>query len=153
MARQFPHVRVKGVDVIPTPLNAEQLPPNIDFEIDDINVGLSHFANRFDIVHMRAVGAGLTDYEQAVTYAVQCVKPGGMMLLVEYNMQLNAEDMVTTQKMATPNQEDGSWVQRFFYGTHRFNSIFSTGLQRNHHRGALWRRHERCRPVQGSRVL
>jgi hypothetical protein len=129
MARQFPHVRVKGVDVIPTPLNDDQLPPNVDFEIDDINIGLNHFANRFDIVHMRAVGGGLANYEEAVTCAVRCVKPGGMMLLIEYNTQFSAEDMVTTQKMATPNQEDGSWVQRFFYGTYTFYSIFSPELQ------------------------
>ncbi|PVF95011.1 S-adenosyl-L-methionine-dependent methyltransferase [Serendipita vermifera] len=115
MARQFPHARVKGVDVVPTPLNPDQIPPNVEFEIDDINLGLSHLANRFDIVHMRCVGGGLTDYGQGVTYAAQCVKPGGLILLVDYNLQLCAEDKVTTQKMATPNQKDGSWLQRFFY--------------------------------------
>ncbi|PVF95009.1 S-adenosyl-L-methionine-dependent methyltransferase [Serendipita vermifera] len=115
MARQFPHTRVLGIDLAPIPLRDDQLPPNISFEIDDINLGLDHLANRFDLVHMRCVGGGLPDYNQGITYAAQCVKPGGLLLIVDYDIQICAEDMVTTQKMATPNQKDGSWFQRFMY--------------------------------------
>jgi SAM-dependent methyltransferase len=116
MARQFPHARVRGVDLTPTPLREDQLPPNIEFEIDDINLGLEHFADRFDLVHMRCVAGGLHNFEQGITYAAQCVKPGGMLILVDYEMSFCEEDMATTQKMATPNQADGSWLQRYLYG-------------------------------------
>jgi SAM-dependent methyltransferase len=119
MARQFPHTRVLGIDLAPTPLSEDQLPPNIEFEIDDITFGLEYLANRFDLVHMRCLGGGLPDYKQGITYAAQCLKPGGLLLIVDYDMHAYAEDMVTTQRMATPNQEDGSWYQRFIYGTIR----------------------------------
>ncbi|PVF95012.1 S-adenosyl-L-methionine-dependent methyltransferase [Serendipita vermifera] len=115
MARQFPHARVRGVDLTPTPLREDQMPANIEFEIDDINLGLGHFANRFDLVHMRCVAGGLPNFEQGITYAAQCVKPGGMLIVVDYEMLLCAEDMVTTQKMATANQPEGSWLQRYLY--------------------------------------
>lgn len=115
MAHQFPYTRVTGVDIAPIPLREDQLPPNGEFEVDDIMMGLGHFANRFDIVHLRCLGGGLPDYNQGITYAAQCVKPGGMLLVIDFDLQLCAEDMVTTQKMATPNQRDGSWYQRYMY--------------------------------------
>ncbi|PVF95010.1 S-adenosyl-L-methionine-dependent methyltransferase [Serendipita vermifera] len=119
MARQFPHARVVGVDLAPAPLREDQLPPNIEFEIDDINLGLGHFAGRFDVVHMRCLGGGLPDINQGITNA--------------------ARYMVTTQKVATPNQKDSSWVRRFFYeamcafelnGTNAFKvvEVMDTGL-------------------------
>jgi 2-polyprenyl-3-methyl-5-hydroxy-6-metoxy-1,4-benzoquinol methylase len=118
MARQFPHTRVTAVDITPTPLSSDQLPPNIDFEVDDIKCGLAQFAGRFDLVHMRSTASGIPDYAQAATYAAQCVRPGGLLLLVEIDTQFSAENMVTIQKIATPNQPDGSWLARFFYGAH-----------------------------------
>lgn len=115
MARQFPHARVTGVDMSPTPLPEDQLPPNIEFEVDDINLGLEHFAGRFDLVHLRCTASGIQDYTQAITYAARCLKPGGMLLSIEIDTQICAEDMITTQKIATPNQQDGSWLARFLY--------------------------------------
>ncbi|PVF98123.1 S-adenosyl-L-methionine-dependent methyltransferase [Serendipita vermifera] len=115
MARQFPHTRVTGVDMAPTPLGDDQVPSNIVFEIDNINYGLEQFTGRFDLVHMRCTASGLPDFAQATTYAAQCLKPGGLLLLVDLDTQLCAEDMVTIQKIATPNQPDGSWLARYFY--------------------------------------
>ena len=116
MARRFPWAHVTGLDIAPTPLSQEQLTPNIAFMIEDINLGLSNYTGRFDLVHMRCVGGGLPNYAQAITYAARCVKPGGVLLIADLDMQLCDEDMVSTQKMATPNQPDGSWLQRFLYG-------------------------------------
>lgn len=39
VARRFPHASVKGVDVAPTPLDTTAFPPNLEFEIDDVNHG------------------------------------------------------------------------------------------------------------------
>jgi hypothetical protein len=118
MARQFPHTRVTGVDMAPTPLPEDQLPGNIEFEIDDINLGLEQFQNRFDLVHLRCIASGIRDYAQVITYAARCLKPGGLLISIEIDTQLCAEDMVTAQKIATPEQPDGSWVARFLYGTY-----------------------------------
>ena len=116
MARKFPHVQVLGVDLAPVPLNPELLTPNISFEMDNINLGLAHHVGRFDLVHMRCTTGGLSDYASAITTAANCLKPGGLLLLVEFEGMFCAEDMVSAQKMATPNQPNGSWIQRFCYG-------------------------------------
>jgi hypothetical protein len=53
MARKYPHTHVTGVDVAPVPFDPSVLPSNLTFEIDDINEGLEHFYNCYDVVHMR----------------------------------------------------------------------------------------------------
>ncbi|KIM25768.1 hypothetical protein M408DRAFT_203865 [Serendipita vermifera MAFF 305830] len=115
MAKRFPHAQVLGIDVSPNPLNPTLLTANIRFEVEDINTGLAHYANRFDLVHMRCVGGGLLDYTQAITYAAQCVKPGGVLIVADLDIMLCAEDMISSQRMATPDYPQGSWLQRYFY--------------------------------------
>lgn len=39
MAREFPHAEVLGIDLEPTPIDAENLPTNCRFQIDNINMG------------------------------------------------------------------------------------------------------------------
>lgn len=116
MAKRFPHAQVLGIDVAPNPLNPELLTPNIEFEVEDINMGLTRFTSRFDLVHMRCVGGGLLDYAQAITNAAQCLKPKGILIVADLDLMLCDEDMVSSQKMATPSQPNGSWFQRFGYG-------------------------------------
>jgi hypothetical protein len=55
MARKYPHCSVVGVDLAPTSLDPSLFPPNITFEIDDVNNGLAHFHESFDVVHARLV--------------------------------------------------------------------------------------------------
>lgn len=59
MAKAHSNSNITGVDLVPVPLEPEQLPPNCQMEIDDINLGLPHFHGRFDMVHMRCVYGGL----------------------------------------------------------------------------------------------
>lgn len=59
MSRAFPHLSITGVDLVPPPIDPEQMPDNFQAEVDDINLGLTHFYGRFDLVHMRCVYPGL----------------------------------------------------------------------------------------------
>jgi SAM-dependent methyltransferase len=83
MAREFPHCDVVGVDLAPVPIKEGLLPQNCHFEIDDINCGLDHFHNQFDLVHARLIGAGIHNFRKTVHDAVQCLKPGGMIVWSE----------------------------------------------------------------------
>src|SRR4051812_37332354 len=107
MAKQFPHASVLGIDIVPVPLKPELLTSNIRFEMDDVNSGLPHYAGRFDLVHMRMVGGGLPEYSEAITTAARCLKPGGVLVVIELDTLLCAEDMVSSQKMFTPDQPNG----------------------------------------------
>ena len=60
MALKYPHVEVIGTDLAPGIMNENDVPANCRFELDDVNRGLPHFYGRMDLVHMRAVGAGVS---------------------------------------------------------------------------------------------
>lgn len=59
MAKEFPHTTVLGVDLSPCAVHPADIPSNCRFEIDDINNGLDHFNNTFDLVHLRNVSMGV----------------------------------------------------------------------------------------------
>ena len=59
-ASRYPHVEVVGTDLAPAIINENNIPMNCRFELDDVNRGLAHFYGQMDLVHMRAVGAGVS---------------------------------------------------------------------------------------------
>jgi len=59
MARDFPHATVIGVDLAPCSLYSESAPENCHFELDNVDLGLSHYFDQFDLVHARGVGLGV----------------------------------------------------------------------------------------------
>ena len=59
-ASRYPHVEVIGTDLAPAIMSESDVPINCRFELDDINRGLEHFYNQIDLVHMRAVSAGVS---------------------------------------------------------------------------------------------
>jgi len=79
MARQFPHCDVVGMDLAPANLSRDP-PENCRFECDDANLGLSHYTNSFDVVHIRCVGGGINDWKALVGEMERCLKPGGVLL-------------------------------------------------------------------------
>ncbi|KAG8761654.1 hypothetical protein FRC14_000038 [Serendipita sp. 396] len=111
MAREYPHASVVGVDLAPTPVEADSTPPNCRFELDDVNMGLSHFYDSFDVVHARLISSGIKDYRKMMEEAERCLKPGGVVIFVDYDAQFCAEDQVSRQPMAETN-ENGSWLVR-----------------------------------------
>ena len=61
-ANRYPHVEVIGTDLAPAIMNENGGPVNCRFELDDVNRGLAHFYDQMDLVHMRAVSAGVSDH-------------------------------------------------------------------------------------------
>lgn len=115
MAKKFPHAQVIGVDLAPTPVDMDSLPPNCSFEIDDINPGLPHYEGKFDIVHCRIIGAGLQDRVQAKTFVQECLKPGGMLIWMDVDYDLIAENMDDYEQRASEKHAGGSWCARMLY--------------------------------------
>ncbi|PVF94993.1 S-adenosyl-L-methionine-dependent methyltransferase [Serendipita vermifera] len=154
MAREFPHARVHGVDLVPAfqrhaksasansnGQGAQEedvdggIPRNCTFEIDDINRGLDHFANSFDLVHVRLIAVGIKNYRRFMEEVTRCLKPGGLAIFIEGDYELLAEDRMTVIPMAVSEEEiaeaggrrrsseerssslwtRGSWLQRFYY--------------------------------------
>ncbi|CAG7855173.1 SubName: Full=Uncharacterized protein {ECO:0000313/EMBL:CCA75402.1} [Serendipita indica DSM 11827] len=103
MAYEFPHVDFLGVDLIPCP--AADAPSNVSFEIDDINHGLEHFAGKFDLVHARMISFGIKNYRKTMEEISRCVKPGGLVILMEADMELLGVDRMTVLPMALTERE------------------------------------------------
>ena len=59
-ATRYPHVEVIGTDLAPAIMSEDDVPSNCRFELDDVNRGLAHFYDQMDLVHMRAVSAGVS---------------------------------------------------------------------------------------------
>ncbi|CAG8733878.1 2591_t:CDS:2, partial [Acaulospora colombiana] len=112
MAKQFPWAEVVGVDLAPCPIATESLPPNCRFEVDDINLGLTHFENQFDVVHLRFVAGGMKNFAQRMKDVHSCLKPGGIVLWIEMDYSLYFTEEFKYLPFATDTNPDDSWQQR-----------------------------------------
>ncbi|KZO94087.1 S-adenosyl-L-methionine-dependent methyltransferase [Calocera viscosa TUFC12733] len=82
MAAEFPEAQVVGVDLAPIQ-GGRPLPENCRFEMDDVNMGMSHFYNQFDVIHARHVCSGITDYPKFIRDVAGMLRPGGLALFFE----------------------------------------------------------------------
>lgn len=129
MAREFPHTDVVGVDLAPVPIKEDNLPPNCHFEIDDINFGLTHFYNQFDVVHARLIGAGIKDFRKTVREAVMCLKPGGILLWSEPDYDFYTSNRLVWRPIASEHRPDGTWFGRIIWGRSSFPSLLFSDLR------------------------
>ncbi|KAI0929195.1 hypothetical protein AcW1_006207 [Taiwanofungus camphoratus] len=123
MAKEFPHCDIVGVDLVPPRVDGE-LPTNCRFEIDDANLGFAHYKNSFDVVHARAISAGIRDFPGLLQELAEVLRPGGILLLGDGDMQLYDEN---TRPM--PLSEQGtpgfSWTHKIFFAA--YNAMKSRG--------------------------
>lgn len=119
MARQFPHVEVIGVDVAPVPVDPENVPPNCRFEIDDIQLGLTHFqepSERFDVIHVRMLAIGIKDFRNSLRDVQLCLKPGGLLIWIEPDYEVFTPDIHTYQEPGSDSNPNGTWTGRVMFG-------------------------------------
>ncbi|KAG9048517.1 hypothetical protein FS837_012707 [Tulasnella sp. UAMH 9824] len=112
MAKLFPHVDIVGLDLVPANLNS--LPPlNCRFECDDINLGLLHYKNCFDVVHARCIALGIENYPKFLSEVVEVLRPGGIYLAGAGDMQLYNEDRSPVVLPKDENDPKYSWMVRY----------------------------------------
>jgi trans-aconitate methyltransferase len=119
MARAFPHSEVIGVDVAPVPVDPESVPPNCQFEIDDIQLGLTHFhqpQNQFDLIHARSVAIGIKDFRRTLRDVQCCLKPGGLLIWIELDFEIFTPDLHVYQALGSEANPNGSWTGRIIFG-------------------------------------
>ncbi|KAG8904079.1 Eukaryotic peptide chain release factor GTP-binding subunit [Tulasnella sp. 403] len=91
MAKMFPHAEVTGLDLAPANLSREP-PLNCHFECDDVNLGLRHYRNCWDVVHVRCSAAGFENYPKFLEEVCDMLRPGGVYLTVEGDLQTYDEN-------------------------------------------------------------
>ncbi|KAJ3558132.1 hypothetical protein NP233_g11570 [Leucocoprinus birnbaumii] len=96
VARDFPHCLAVAIDLTPMKImyemtghragdlsQSEIIPPNLRGEVDDVNLGLSHYNGHFDVVHTRLIAIGVKDYCRLVDEISEVLRPGGLIDLTE----------------------------------------------------------------------
>lgn len=116
MAREFAHCEVLGVDLAPVPLSPESLPSNCRFEMDDINLGLPHLKEQFDVVFARAIGLGLRNFRSSLDAIQACAKPGGIVIWVDADFSFYSGWPMTYRPFFSSFNPEGSYMQRFLFG-------------------------------------
>lgn len=90
---------------------------------DEPRAGLVHFYDQYDFVHMRLVRSGLTDIDRTLMELQLCLKPGGLLLIVDADVAFE-DEAGTKVKIAKVDgdedvngvSEDGSWDTRIHWG-------------------------------------
>ncbi|OIW32463.1 S-adenosyl-L-methionine-dependent methyltransferase [Coniochaeta ligniaria NRRL 30616] len=90
VAEQFPTCEVTGIDIYPN-MAPEDLPPNLDLQVDDLNSPFTFGSNHFDLVHSRLMAGGINADRWGTYMAdiLRVLRPGGWCQMVEiyYNAQ------------------------------------------------------------------
>ncbi|CAG8720041.1 13107_t:CDS:2, partial [Acaulospora colombiana] len=120
---QTKHILDIGVDLTPPPVDTGVFPSNLQFEIDDINNGLSHFYDQYDLVHLRCVMGGIKNIDESIVELQKCLKPGGVLLIIEGDMSIFETREIPARLKKLPGDpdvssvsEDGSWLRRMVLG-------------------------------------
>ncbi|KAG8904779.1 hypothetical protein FRB99_001211 [Tulasnella sp. 403] len=122
MAQQFPYAEVVGIDLAPPLLTA--IPLNCRFEVDDVNLDLSHYTKAFNLVHMRSVTMGIRNFRETIHNVAQTLRPDGVLILVSGGGQCWTE-----HKQAFPVVNEGQ------PGWSATQAVFSTAKQLTARRG------------------
>ncbi|KAG8701238.1 hypothetical protein FRC09_005486 [Ceratobasidium sp. 395] len=113
MALEYPHVEVVGVDLAPN--TTRPPPPNCRFEFDDFNLGMSHYHEMFDVVHARSCANGVIDFREFVNDMGLCLRPGGIILVVEGDLQLYSYLREPQELAYGDGNPDKSWMARMLF--------------------------------------
>ncbi|KAG8951596.1 hypothetical protein FRC04_005883 [Tulasnella sp. 424] len=103
MAKSFPHADIVGLDLAPPNLSRTP-PPNCRFECDDVNLGLMHYKDAFDVVQVSCVATGIANYRKLLDEILEALRPGGVFLAVDGDMELWDENqqLVPTRAEGEP---------------------------------------------------
>jgi trans-aconitate methyltransferase len=95
-ADEFPGASVIANDL--SPIQPSWVPPNIQFEIDDVE-DVWAYRQPFDYIHIRNMGASIADWPRLCAQAMQHLKPGGWIEIQEHAIQMHSEDGVVPPYM------------------------------------------------------
>ncbi|RYN65472.1 hypothetical protein AA0117_g12136 [Alternaria alternata] len=92
---QFPSAEVIGVDISPT--QPTFTPPNVKFELDDVQLEWTYQPNSFDYIHVRCMLGAIQDWAHLYREIYKCTKPGGYIEHLEISIMFKSEDGTVTE--------------------------------------------------------
>ncbi|KAH6953751.1 S-adenosyl-L-methionine-dependent methyltransferase [Ilyonectria sp. MPI-CAGE-AT-0026] len=85
-ADEFLSATVIGVDI--TPMQPKWVPPNLEFQIDDMNQDWTF--KPFDLIHIRYLQGGIADWSNLYSQAFKSLNPGGWFQHLEPDVQMHS---------------------------------------------------------------
>jgi len=89
MGDAYPSATIVGNDLSPVQPNV--VPPNVTFEIDDIEAEWC-FSRPFDYIHSRYLAGAITDWPRLIKQAFKYTKPGGWVEFQDFDMRFYSSD-------------------------------------------------------------
>ncbi|KAJ2899827.1 S-adenosyl-L-methionine-dependent methyltransferase [Zalerion maritima] len=122
-ANAYPECRIIGTDL--SPIQPEYIPSNCGFLIDDANHPWpSDWAGKFDYVHTRAIGMGVSDWDLFVSQSYTALKPGAWLELQEFHIPFGCDDGTVR-----PGSALDRWAQNFMLGASKIGVDPQAGLR------------------------
>lgn len=90
VADQYPSAEVIGTDI--SPVQPKWVPPNLHYEIDDLEQEWLFRSNSFDFINVRFMFYAIKDWPAMLQQAYRTLKPGGYIELSELALQPVAGD-------------------------------------------------------------
>ncbi|KAF9871598.1 hypothetical protein CkaCkLH20_11009 [Colletotrichum karsti] len=81
MGDKYPSSTVLGVDL--SPIQPDWVPPNVKFEVDDVESSWLYPTNHFDYIHSRHTVVAIKDWKTLFQRSMEHLKPGGWIELQE----------------------------------------------------------------------
>jgi len=82
MAEKYPSAHVIGTDL--SPIQPNFVPPNCDFEIEDVTREWTYPQNKFDFIHIRELFGSVPDWTFLFAEVYKATKPGGWVEICEH---------------------------------------------------------------------
>jgi SAM-dependent methyltransferase len=89
-ADQFPSASVIGTDL--SPIQPSDVPPNLEFQIDDFCQSWTFTKESFDFIHARSIYGCVADYATLYSEIISNLKPGGWFEQTEISVVPRSED-------------------------------------------------------------
>lgn len=105
MGDLFPDAAIRGVDL--SPIQPSWVPPNVKFEVDDIE-GEWAYGETFDYIFMRYLMSSIRDWPKLVGSAYESLNPGGWVEFQDFDATVYSED-----GSFRPEHEFHKWISTF----------------------------------------
>lgn len=96
MGDQYPSADIVGVDL--SPHQPDWVPPNVRFEVDDIENEWLWPANHFDMIHARHMAIAIKNWDHVLSSAYTALKPNGWIEFCELDYWPNSDDGTMTEE-------------------------------------------------------
>ncbi|TVY84275.1 Secondary metabolism regulator [Lachnellula suecica] len=96
MGDKYESAQITGIDL--SPIQPLWVPPNVQFEIDDVTKPWLRNTNSMDFIHIRNMVGGISDWKALFAEALDHLKPGGIVEVTEIRTKFDCADGTFEEK-------------------------------------------------------